>query len=487
MGSKWGGALQSGATITYSFLGPDSFYSSDPFSGYGPNFGSGEPWDAFALTPTQQSAFQLALQEVSSVANVTFVEVADSQSLAGDIRIGFSNNLDADASGWAYGPSGSPKGGDIWLNGDSSGTIFADVSPGTFGFKTLLHELGHALGLKHPFDATGSGVTLPSGSDDYSFTLMSYTAWRDLDDSALSLYPNTMSAYDVYALQYLYGPNTSYHAGDDTYLFYSGGAYSQTVWDAGGSDTIQYLAPYYDGARIDLDPGSWSDLGNSITIYGNPGLFSTSDTVRILGSVTIENAIGGDGPDTLIGNGVANSLQGGLGNDTLRGGADSDTLRGGGGSDEIRGGGGDDFQYAGAGNDSLYGGPGNDSSRGGPDADVIRSGGGDDTVYGGLGNDTLYGGPGSDLLTGGAGADRFWFGSAAASDADTILDFESGVDKIQLDPAYFTASSFGVNVLYEAASVYYDADGSGLAASPALVASLVGTSALAAGDFLISP
>lgn len=50
-------------------------------------------------------------------------------------------------------------------------------------------------------------------------------------------------------------------------------------------------------------------------------------------NVTIENAVGGSGNDTIIGNAVANKLVGGAGNDTLQGGGADDTLDGGAGID----------------------------------------------------------------------------------------------------------------------------------------------------------
>ena len=70
---------------------------------------------------------------------------------------------------------------------------------------------------------------------------------------------------------------------------------------------------------------------------------------------------------------------------------------------------------------------------------IIQANGGDDnisvtgelSVYinGGSGNDTISGGNGDDKLTGGEGADTF----IISLGHDTITDFESGTDTIQLD------------------------------------------------------
>jgi len=58
-------------------------------------------------------------------------------------------------------------------------------------------------------------------------------------------------------------------------------------------------------------------------------------------------------------------------------------------------------------------------------------------LSGGSGNDTLSGGSGNDTLTGGDGNDIFVFNTATASNIDTIIDFVSGQDKIQLSKSVF--------------------------------------------------
>ncbi|WP_064737339.1 VCBS domain-containing protein [Bradyrhizobium sp. Ai1a-2] len=115
------------------------------------------------------------------------------------------------------------------------------------------------------------------------------------------------------------------------------------------------------------------------------------------------------------------------------------------GHDNIAGGGyGGQIVYAGAGNDTvngtgcadtLYGGSGNDTIKGNDGDDTIYGGSGNDTINGNNGCDTIVGGFGADSLTGGNGNDCFVYLSVADSHAarfDTISDFRSGSDKINL-------------------------------------------------------
>ncbi len=138
--------------------------------------------------------------------------------------------------------------------------------------------------------------------------------------------------------------------------------------------------------------------------------------------------------DTL-GNG-GGILHGGSTDDRLTGGDGDDQLYGKAGKDVLRGGKGNDLLDGGDDRDQLYGGSGNDTIKGGAGTDVLRGEGGNDTLDGGSGADTLIGGSGRDLMTGGSGADSFVFTSLSDSVAgtarDVILDFEQGLDIIDL-------------------------------------------------------
>ncbi len=327
-GAYWGTKLGSVLTLSYSFPA-----SADNFTG---GYANNEPQTGFAaLNAEQQATFVRALEAWSSVADVHFTQVPDTPDSFGEIRAAFTTTKTVlDALAYAYSPRANNWAGDVWLNGTSNWTKLAD---GSYNFMALMHEVGHALGLSHPFGGSSAfGGSLPTAEDNRGNTIMSYDSASGSSGSGANFYPTTPMSYDIAAMQYLYGANTSYHTGDDTYTFSQGSKYYQTVWDAGGIDTIVWQATAADGtpaegASIDLRPGQWSDLGDTLRFRDKQGTaISTTDlTVQIYATVTIENATGGDGADTLTGNDVSNVLNGGAGSDTLTGGAGDDQLLGG--------------------------------------------------------------------------------------------------------------------------------------------------------------
>ena len=169
------------------------------------------------------------------------------------------------------------------------------------------------------------------------------------------------------------------------------------------------------------------------------------------------NGKGGD--DRLYGGPGRDQLFGGLGNDQLYGGADADLLNGGDGNDWVSyiaspvgvsvnlatgtGAGGDaegdtlqniENIIGSHFDDVLTGDDGNNLLRGLSGADTLNGGAGADTIDSGAGDDTLIGGAGDDTLTGDSGADTFVFApdQGRGHGDDTITDFTSGTDKIDL-------------------------------------------------------
>jgi serralysin len=443
--SKWGGGgfVGNSLVITYSFPGLDSYWST---TSYGPTDGYREPWspDFDVLSGYEQSAFISAMSTWASVANITFVEVADNYSTVGDLRVAWTTYDIDGAQAHAYLPWSDPSAGDIWLNGSADWTDAFDF--GSYGYLTLIRELGHALGLKNTFEAYESNVAvLPEGIDAYQFSVMSDSAAIGYSGSVVNFNPTTPMSLDIAAMQYLYGANMSHHAGNDVYTFSQGQSYFKTIWDAGGIDTFVWNATTQSG-DIDLRAGHWSALGNELNYTGSDGgfLWSTNDTVQIYSTVTIENAIGGNANDTITGNSSNNSLQGGAGNDVMYGDAGNDTF--------------DWDSTKRSGNDTMYGGLGNDTyvlnSSG--DRVIELSNQGTDLIWseftysltsasnvenlsllgtgnlnasgntlsnvltGNSGNNSLQGGAGNDVMYGGAGNDTFDWDSTTRSGNDTM-------------------------------------------------------------------
>lgn len=333
-GTRW-----ASSNLTYSFPGYGASWSTSATTGYGPSNSNSEPWNlSFApLSASNQIYFAAALRQWANVANLQFSPVADTSTSVGDIRVAFSYISGyANAQAWSTGPGNSSASGDVWFNSISSSAI-ASWAPGSFSFFTALHELGHALGFKHPFYETGSsGAVLPSSLDTTQYSVMSYTEppndlFRTITYNAngsLSLQtdhvnPETPMVLDIAAMQYLYGANTAYNTGNDIYSFDTATPFFKTIWDAGGTDTIS-VGNFSQNCVIDLTPGNYSSIrilsaaipaGYTVT-GGTPPTYDGANNLGIAYGAIIENAIGGSGNDTLIGNTANNSLDGGAGIDT---------------------------------------------------------------------------------------------------------------------------------------------------------------------------
>ena len=226
-GTKWGGAAGTAATVTYSF--PWTSSSTAVFTGpQGVYSDLDEPNAAqhYGLNAIQQAAAQQALQAWANVANITPVQVAESSTSVGDIRVAFTSvsNTVTDGSaawGWASYPHNVyPSGGDVWISSTLTDTNWAS---GSYNYMSLIHELGHALGLKHPFE--DGIVDMAHANRQYS--IMAYDdaprslfvditetargyAWKSYD-----VVPDTPMVNDIAAMQYQYGANINYNTGND--------------------------------------------------------------------------------------------------------------------------------------------------------------------------------------------------------------------------------------------------------------------------------
>ncbi|QRY79175.1 hypothetical protein JVX91_27005 [Pseudomonas sp. PDNC002] len=342
-GNKWGTTMGQPVALTYSVSGASSTYNL------------GAPRDFLDFNPVQLNAIQSVMHAYANVTNLTLTQVEDTPTSAGDIRWGSTNNEVAVQTSQASLPNSlNPFGGDIWIG--TSDSDYATPIKGSYGYLTFLHEMGHAVGLVHPHDA--GYVSAPAGQDQLKYSVMSYRDYADepLNGYESTFFPTSLMLNDIQALQYLYGANTTYNAGNTTYKWLPGTSIYETLYDAGGTDTID-VNNLDQGVSLDLNAGSWSQIGKA---FWN-GQANVRDCLTIAYGCTIENAQGTQFSDTLTGNSANNELWGRGSDDLILGNDGDDTLLGNRGNDTLVGGAGNDYLLGGLDNDTLIGGSGNDT------------------------------------------------------------------------------------------------------------------------------
>ncbi|MEO7221003.1 MAG: M10 family metallopeptidase, partial [Devosia sp.] len=316
--------------LTYSFPTQTSAYSY-----FVPGFQ--------AFNTAQQTATETAVANYAAVANLTFTEISGSGTLR------FAESSDPETA-YAYYPDSSEIGGDAFFNPFD----YDAPDQGTYAYLTVLHEMGHALGLDHGQDGTGA---LPTDHDSLEYSVMTYRSFVGADlngyTAAEGSYPLTLMLADIAALQYMYGANYATNAGNSTYEWdpstgewtINGVSQGQstdntvfmTVWDGGGTDTYDFSS-YSSDLKVDLRPGEWTTTSSTQLANLGMGEFARGNIANAWlyqddTASLIENAIGGSGNDLLAGNETTNVLKGGNGNDSLNGLAGNDTIWGGQGND----------------------------------------------------------------------------------------------------------------------------------------------------------
>jgi len=322
-----------------------------------------ENWKPF--DETEKNIVYQLFGNLENVINIDFQEV---DNLDGYIRF---NNVSIDQSyywGFGYYPSYG-LGGDVFIDNNKADTL-NDLK------NVIIHELGHALGLKHPFDGD---FTLPETESNTLYTVMAYDEYKNYKifiekegDSFKAYYTpyavnETFQIYDILALQALYGANNVSTSGNDIYdlsYLYTESKY-YTIWDSNGIDTLDVskvegksIINLNDGSFSSIDYHSLEDIRKDIytelvslgmsdysasnwsqdLVYTNYSdtLYTGENNLAIAYGTIIENVKTGNGNDIISDNEADNNIYSGNGDDVINllyGG--SDFVDGGDGYDKV--------------------------------------------------------------------------------------------------------------------------------------------------------
>jgi serralysin len=390
-----------------------------------------------------------ALDLYSSVSNIKFQQA---QTISQANIVWWMYPLDHGVSGWHETPATNNPSHQRWGLFHS---LFPEVlSEREFGGEfraTVIHEIGHGLGLAHPHDGGGreDGTTFPgvNGKNELGqnnlnqsvYTTMSYNGGLNTVASGGLKYGNQggLGAFDIAAIQVLYGANMTTATGNNVYTLPTKndrGTGWASIWDAGGNDTISGVgstAP----VTIDLraatlqpgDPNAGGYISQQNAIAGG---------FTIARGVVIENAVGSAHGDMLIGNAAANMLDGGAGNDTYFVDSPNDEVRDASGVDTVYA----TFNFSNPAIENVFV-NGVQVKAGGLAVEnglrLLKGGRSKDVLMGSEANDRIAGGLGKDVLTGGVGQDIFVFDTKPSkANTDTITDYVVADDTIYIDNNY---------------------------------------------------
>jgi serralysin len=424
----------SNGKITYSFLtgNPTGWYNSPKYQEMGVT-------EAFGFS--EMSAAEKAVARESMVLWDDLIAPSIVEKTGKGADIIFANTTTGPAQAHAYYPGNGVKvQGDVWTADPSVNWTNAWLQYDGYGRTTLIHEVGHALGLSHPGnynfgdDNNGDGVPDPItylgdafyAQDSKQYTIMSYfgaseTGGQPINAALFILgNPQTPLLDDILAIQSKYGADPTTRTGDTNYFSNSNAGNAVydlalnpypylSVYDAGGEDTFDFSTANR-SVFIDLRPGAFSSAAKGAVSLEQANAILTAfnnatDASQGQGDFALYNSQAEVNADA--------DFAGQLGhnrvlNDTGVSGIFATSHR----------------------NISIAYNTIIENANGGSARDYLYGNDVANKLNGNGGNDVLDGAKGNDIYTGGAGADEFRVSEIGFN--DTITDFASGVDKIRL-------------------------------------------------------
>ncbi len=261
------------------------------------------PVTILGWAPANESMMVATREIFNGITSILDIKVEETEVAEGLNNFSVSQSIQVGVAGFSYFPNNFFEiGSDIFIAKNYSSPHFLSNGLTNYDYEVLLHELGHAMGLKHPFEGDRNNtLTLSINEDKTIFTAMSYN-----DDP--STFDGKFRPLDLMALTKLYGVNPEFNKADDIYGFNKNGG--TFIIDGNGIDTIM-AEDSTQNIFIDLRPGTHSHKGQK------SNFITDSNQLTIAHGSELENVITGLGDDTIIGNYLDNKIISAAGDDNI--------------------------------------------------------------------------------------------------------------------------------------------------------------------------